>query len=55
MPFMQNPHKWHFSFGTFRKKLYLCSRKPALGMSAHHRQREADILKRRLLALCSDL
>ena len=22
---MQNPHKWHFSFGTFRKKLYLCN------------------------------
>jgi hypothetical protein len=22
-----NPHKWHFSFGTFRKKLYLCKRK----------------------------
>lgn len=23
---MQIPHKWHFYFGTFRKKLYLCSR-----------------------------
>ena len=29
-------------------------REPALGMSAHQRRRVADILKRRLLALCSD-
>ena len=26
MPFVPNLHKWHFYFGTFRKKLYLCSR-----------------------------
>ena len=29
-------------------------REPTLGMSAHQRRRVADILKRRLLALCSD-
>ena len=31
--------------------MYLCTREPALGMSAHQRRRVADIIKRRLLAL----
>ena len=30
-------------------------REPALGMSVHRQRRVADIFKRRLLALCSDV
>ena len=34
---------------------YLCTRNSTPGMSARHRRGGADILKRRLLALCSDV
>ena len=37
-----------------QKLLYLCTRNSTPGMSAHQRRRVADILKRRLLTLCSD-
>ena len=36
-----------------KKKYYLCTVNLRRGMSAHHRRRVADLLKRRLLTLCS--
>ena len=39
---------------TIQNKFVPLHREPALGMSAHQRRRVADILKRRLLTLCSD-
>ena len=39
---------------TIQNKFVILHREPAPGMSVHRQRRVADILKRRLLALCSD-
>ena len=45
--------KVHFSC-SIQNKFVPLHREPAPGMSVHRQRRVADILKRRLLALCSD-
>ncbi len=48
MPFMQNPHKWHFYLHhscSIQNNSLPLHREPALGMSAHQRRRVADIIK----------
>ena len=43
-----------FFICTIQNKFVPLHREPAPGMSVHRQRRVADILKRRLLALCSD-
>ena len=45
--------KVHF-FCSIQNKFVPLHREPAPGMSVHRQRRVADILKRRLLTLCSD-
>ena len=44
LPFVQNPHKWHFSFGTFKNYYYLCTANSRIGCLHDTMAEGADIL-----------